>query len=52
MKNRQIKKYGDSWVIKLAPIDHKDYELEEGDMIDLETSLLLHVEKKKGGKRK
>lgn len=46
MKNRQIRKYGDTWVIKLAPIDHKDYNLDEGDMIDLESSLLLHVQDK------
>ena len=44
MKNRQIKKYGDTWVIKLAPIDHKDYDLHEGDMIDIESSLFLHIQ--------
>ena len=52
MKNRPVKKIGNSWFIKLAPIDHKDYHLEEGDMLDIETALLLHTEKQKGGKRK
>lgn len=46
MKNRQIRKYGDTWIIKLSPIDHKDYNLHEGDMIDIESSLLLHIQNK------
>lgn len=53
MKNRKIKKYGNAWIIHLAPVDHKDYNLHEGDMIDLESALLLHIEKnKKEVKRK
>jgi len=53
MKNRPIKKIGNSWFIRLAQIDVKDYQLQEGDEIDLESALLLHIEKKvKGSKRK
>jgi hypothetical protein len=42
MKNRQVVKYGSSWFIRLAPIDMKDYSLQDGDMIDLESALMLH----------
>jgi hypothetical protein len=52
MKNRQIRKYGDTWIIKLAPIDSKDYSLKEGDFIDIETALILHTQKQKGGLKK
>ena len=36
MRQRIIKKYGDSWVIKLAPIDMKDFDLKDGDEVDIE----------------
>lgn len=55
MKNRPIKKIGNSWFIRLAPIDCKDYNLIEGDMIDLEPSLFIYLQNKnketKGGKK-
>lgn len=44
MKNRPIKKIGNSWFIRLAQIDVKDYQLQEGDEIDLEPSLFLHIQ--------
>jgi len=51
MKNRQIVKYGTSWLIRLAPIDMKDFNLTEGDMIDIESALMLHQEKSKRKKQ-
>jgi hypothetical protein len=51
MKNREIIKYGNSWCIRLAPIDILDYNLKEGAMIDLESALLLHVEKQRSNKK-
>lgn len=39
MRNRIIKKIGNSWFIKLSPTDIKDFHLSEGDEIDLESSL-------------
>jgi hypothetical protein len=38
---REIKKYGDTWIIKLNPIDATDYKLVEGDMVDIEELNLL-----------
>jgi formylmethanofuran dehydrogenase subunit D len=38
---RQIKKYGDTWVIKLNPIDAVDFNLEEGDEVEVEGMLSL-----------
>lgn len=38
---RTIKKYGDTWVIKLNPIDAVDFGLEEGDQIDIEDITIL-----------
>lgn len=43
MRKRTIKKYGNTWVIKLEPSDVKDFELKEGDVVDIEESM----EKKK-----
>ncbi len=45
MKNREIIKYGNSWCVRLAPIDVLDYQLKEGEVIDMESALLLHIEK-------
>lgn len=39
MKKRQIKKYGNTHAIKLETADIKDYNLKEGDVLDLEESL-------------
>ena len=44
MKNRPIRKIGNSWFIRLAPVDIKDYNIEEGDEIDIEPSLFLHIQ--------
>jgi hypothetical protein len=48
MRNRIIKKIGNSWFIKLSPIDIKDFSLSEGDTIDLESSLYSSYVHKKG----
>lgn len=34
-KLREIKKYSGVWVIKLNPIDIQDFELKEGDLVDI-----------------
>jgi len=44
---REIKKHGNSFVIKLSIYDMQDFELEEGDKIDIETSLLTGKVKKR-----
>lgn len=36
MKNRVIKKYGHSHAVKLETADLKDYDLKEGDNLDME----------------
>ncbi|KKN67392.1 hypothetical protein LCGC14_0462560 [marine sediment metagenome] len=43
MRKRTIKKYGNTWVIKLESSDVKDFDLKEGDVVDIEESM----EKKK-----
>ena len=43
MRKRTIKKYGNTWVIKLESSDVKDFNLKEGDVVDIEESM----EKKK-----
>lgn len=35
MKKRQIKKYGNSFVIRLSPTDMDDLELSEEDFVDI-----------------
>jgi len=42
---RQIKKYGNSFVIALFQTDMKDMELKEGDEVDIQ-SIKKEVEKK------
>ena len=44
MRKRTIKKYGNTWIIKLEPSDVKDFKLKEGDVVDIED---LNMEKKK-----
>lgn len=39
MKKRQIKKYGNTHAVKLEPSDLKDYDLKEGDELDMELIL-------------
>ena len=41
MRKRIIKKYGNTWVIKLEPSDVKDFGLAEGDSVDIEDLNLL-----------
>ena len=43
MRKRTIKKYGNTWVIKLESSDVKDFNLKEGDVVNIEESM----EKKK-----
>lgn len=45
---RTIGIYGNSWVIKLSPIDVKDYGLKEGDEVNVEDMILMR--KKRGDK--
>ena len=44
MRKRIIKKYGNTWVIKLEPSDVKDFGLIEGDMVDIDDLNLLKEE--------
>ena len=39
MKKREIKKYGNSYAVKLEPADIKDYNLLEGNQLDMEETL-------------
>ena len=36
---RQIKKHGNSFVIKLEPVDIREFELKEGDWIDIQLKI-------------
>ena len=36
MRKRQIKKYGNTWIIKLDTSDVKDFEFKIGDEVDIE----------------
>lgn len=47
---RTIKKYGDTWIIKLNPIDAVDFGFQEGDKVDIEDIIIL--KHNKGGKSK
>lgn len=47
MRKRIIKKYGDTWVIKLEPADVKDFEFIEGDKVDIDDLNLLGVKKRR-----
>ena len=40
MKKRQIKKYGNTHAVKLETADLKDYNLKEGDELDIEEALV------------
>ncbi len=39
MKRRTIKKYGNTHIVKLEVADIKDYNLKEGDELDLEDAI-------------
>ena len=47
MRKRQVKKYGGTWVIQLTPADVIDFELSEGDIIDIDSLNVLSKKKKK-----
>jgi hypothetical protein len=49
MRKRTIKKYGNTWVIKLESFDVKDFGLIEGDIVDIDDLNLL--EEKDGRNR-
>ena len=41
MRLRKVRKYGNSYFIALSVVDIKDFELEEGDEIDVEDCLVI-----------
>ncbi len=45
MRKRKIGKYGNSWVIKLSPIDVKDFGLVENDEVDIDDLNLMQMER-------
>lgn len=44
---REIKKYGDTWIIKLNPVDAIDFQLKEGDQVDIEDIIIKKRRSKK-----
>jgi len=52
-RQREVRKIGNSWFIKLNPIDVEDFNLKIGDKLDIEDCLIIdHGRKKKHLKRK
>ena len=47
MRKREIKKYGNTWIIKLDTTDINDFQLVEGDMVDIDDLGLLEVVKRR-----
>ena len=47
MRLRQIKQYGNTWVIKLEPTDMDDFGLVQGEKVDIENLFILHQIKDK-----
>jgi len=47
MRLRQIKQYGNTWVIKLEPTDMVDFGLKEGEKVDIEDLFILEETNKK-----
>jgi len=45
MRKRTIKKYGNTWVIKLETSDVKDFGLVEGDQVDVDDLNLLECKR-------
>jgi hypothetical protein len=43
MRKRTIKKYGNTWVIKLETSDVKDFGLIEGDIVDIDDLNLFKI---------
>ena len=46
-RKRQVKKYGNSWVITLFQSDIKDLDLKEGDWVDIEEIYKLNKQEEK-----
>ena len=46
-KYRRIKRYAGVWTIKLEPIDVEDYDLQEGDEVNIEDMVKNKRRKKK-----
>lgn len=51
MRKREIKLYGNTWIIKLDSTDVKDYGLVEGDVVDIDDLNLLEVVKRRTKKK-
>lgn len=51
MRKREVKLYGNTWIIKLDPTDVKDYGLIEGDMVDIDDLNLLEVVERRTKKK-
>jgi hypothetical protein len=51
MRKRKIKKYGNTWIIKLERRDIQDFEIIEGDEVDID-DLILFKKKRKNKKCK
>ena len=45
MRIREIKKYGNTYVIKLSPDDLKDLNLKENDSVDIDKIIKIEVDK-------
>jgi hypothetical protein len=52
MRKREIRKYAGMWIIKLLPADAIDFNLEEGDEIDIEQMPMINNTNKKRRKLK
>lgn len=52
MRKRKIKKYGNTWVIKLETADVKDFGIVEGDTVDIDDLNLLEQVNGKKKKKK
>jgi hypothetical protein len=51
MRKREIKKYGNTWIIKLDSTDINDFGLIEGDVVDIDDLVLLEVVNKRTKKK-
>ena len=51
MRKREVKLYGNTWIIKLDPTDVKDYGLVEGDIVDIDDLNLIEVVNKRTKKK-
>lgn len=51
MRLREVRKIGNSWFIKLDPADVKDFNLDEGNKMDIEDILIINNNKRRINKR-